>query len=151
MKRTDQSANPASPALPSRLLASARTIAVVGLSTDPAKPSARVAAYLQRAGYRVIPVHPTADRLLGERVYRSVADIPEAVDLVDVFRPGGEAPEIVRQAIANGARAVWLQLGIVNSEAEALAKAAGVDFVQNRCTAIEHAELRLQAQQAAQQ
>jgi len=137
--------------LTARLLARARTIAVVGLSTDPAKPSARVAAYLQAAGYRVIPVHPTAERLLGERVYRSVADLPEPVDLVDVFRPADEAPEIVRQAAAKGARAVWLQQGIVSAEAAALAREAGLDYVQDRCTAIEHGHLAIQARQDLQQ
>lgn len=126
----------------------ARTIAVVGLSTDPTKPSARVAAYLQRAGYRIYPVHPTADTLLGEQVYRSVTEIPAPIDVVEVFRPADEAPEWARQAVAAGAGLLWLQSGIVNEAAARLARAGGVEVVMDRCAMVEHRRL---VQQAAQQ
>lgn len=133
----------ASPVLdPSRLideiLKKSRTIAVVGLSTDPLKASARVASYLQHAGYRIIPVHPTADTLLGERVYRSVVEIAEPVDLVDVFRPAAECPAIARQAVTVDARALWLQSGIVSEEAAKIAREAGLRVVMDRCAMTEH-------------
>lgn len=84
----------------------------------------------------MIPVHPSADVLLGERVYRSLADIPEPVDLVDVFRPATEAPEIARQAVAIGAKTLWLQQGIVSPEARRIAEEAGLTYVEDRCTAV---------------
>ena len=118
------------------ILASARTIAVVGLSRDPAKAAHGVPAVLQAHGFRIIPVHPTATELLGEKVYRSLADIPEPVDLVDVFRPSPEAPGIAEQAVAIGAKALWLQQGIVSPEARRIATDAGLEYVENRCTAV---------------
>lgn len=121
-----------------RILRSARTIAVVGLSTDPTKASARVASYLQHAGYRIVPVHPTADTLLGERVYRSVAEIGTPVDVVNVFRPAAECPAIARQAVEIEAKALWLQSGIVSDEAAATARAAGLEVVMDRCLMVEH-------------
>lgn len=120
------------------LLHTARIFAIVGLSTDPLKASARVASYLQHAGYRIIPVHPTADVLLGERVYRSVAQIREPVDVVDVFRPAAECPEIARQAVEIEAKALWLQSGIISPEAAAIAKAGGLQVVMDRCAMVEH-------------
>ncbi|GHF74023.1 hypothetical protein FHX82_002077 [Amycolatopsis bartoniae] len=122
--------------LAERALAAANTIAVVGLSRNPAKAAHSVPANLQAAGFRVIPVHPSADVLLGERVYRSLADIPEPVDLVDVFRPATEAPEIARQAVAIGAKTLWLQQGIVSPEARRIAEEAGLTYVEDRCTAV---------------
>lgn len=118
------------------ILASARTIAVVGLSRDPAKASHGVAAVLQAHGFRIIPVHPSATELLGEKVYRSLADIPEPVDLVDVFRPAPEAAGIAEQAVAIGAKALWLQQGIVSPEARRIATEGGLEYVENRCTAV---------------
>lgn len=120
------------------ILRTVRTVAVVGLSTDPIKASARVASYLQHAGYRIIPVHPTADTLLGERVYRSVVTIEEPVDLVNVFRPAAECPDIARQAVTIGARALWLQSGIVSEEAAEVARAGGLSVVVDRCIMVEH-------------
>lgn len=121
-----------------RLLAEAKTIAVVGLSTEKTKASNMVASYLKDSGYRIVPVHPKAEEILGERCYPSVADIPFAVDVVDVFRPAHELPEITEAAIANGAKAVWMQLRIVSLEAAARAHAAGLTAVVDRCIKMEH-------------
>jgi hypothetical protein len=111
---------------------------VVGLSTDPTKPSSVVAAYLQAVGYRIIPVHPKAARLLGEPVYASLEAIPEPVDLVNVFRPAEEAGTWARAAVGIGARAWWLQLGLVNEAAGGIAREGGLDVVMDRCTQVEH-------------
>ncbi len=121
-----------------RILEFSRTIAIVGLSTDPAKASHEVALYLQSAGYRIVPVHPTATALLGEKVYPDLRSIPFPVDLVDVFRPAAEAVIHAQAAVAIRARAFWLQLGIVSPEAAALAQQAGLEVVMDRCTLIEH-------------
>lgn len=118
------------------VLAGAKTIAVVGLSRDPGKAAHGVPAVLQAHGFRIIPVHPWATELLGEKVYRSLADIPEPVDLVDVFRPSPEAAGIAEQAVAIGAKALWLQQGIVSVEARRIAEGAGLDYVEDRCTAV---------------
>jgi predicted CoA-binding protein len=126
-----------------QLLADAKVIAVVGASRDPRKPAHTVPLQLQRHGWRIIPVNPHADELFGERVYRSVAEIPFPVDLVNVFRPAEDAPAVVRDAIAAGAPAIWLQLDIVSDEARKLATEAGLDYVENRCTAVERAVANL--------
>jgi predicted CoA-binding protein len=115
------------------------TIVVVGLSRDPAKDAHAVPARLQRAGWRIIPVNPYADEILGERVYRTLADVKaagEPVELVEVFRPSGEAAEMARQAVEVGARTIWLQEGIVSAEARAIAEKAGMDYVDDRCMAV---------------
>lgn len=119
-----------------RVLRESETIAVVGMSRDPAKEAHSVPAVMQRAGFRVVPVNPVADELLGERVYRSLADIPDKVDVVEVFRPSVDAADVARQAAAIGARAVWLQQGIVSAEARAIAEDAGMDYVEDRCMAV---------------
>ena len=119
-----------------RVLSEASTIAVVGLSRDPAKSAHSVPAAMQSAGFRVIPVHPSADVLLGERVYRSLADIPEHVDIVDVFRPSGEAAAVARDTAAIGATALWLQQGIISEEARTIAAEAGMDYVEDQCIAV---------------
>lgn len=125
-----------------RILRQSRTIAVVGCSPKPDRPSHYVAAYLQQAGYRIIPVNPHAPpEILGQRVYASLREIPEPVDLVDVFRPSADCLEVARDAVAIGAKALWLQVGIVNREAGQLARAAGLEVVMDRCTKIEHAAL----------
>jgi predicted CoA-binding protein len=118
------------------VLASAKTIAVVGASRDPRKAGGSVPEGLQRRGFRIIPINPFADELFGERVYRTLAEVPEKVDLVDVFRPSADAPEIARQAVAIGAKALWLQLDITSAEARGIAEDAGLDFVENECTAV---------------
>ncbi|WP_431920411.1 CoA-binding protein [Micromonospora wenchangensis] len=122
-----------------QLLADSAVIAVVGASRDPGKAAHRVPAQMQRYGWRIIPVNPTVDELFGERVYPSLADIPHPVDLVNVFRPARDAVEVVRQAAAIGAPAVWLQLGIVSAEARRIAGAAGMDYVEDRCLIVERA------------
>ena len=118
------------------VLERARTIAVVGASRDPDKAGGSVPLGLQRRGFRVIPINPFADELFGERVYRSLLDVPEKIDLVDVFRPAEDAPEIARQAVAVGAGALWLQLDIRSDEARRIAQAGGLDYVENECTAV---------------
>jgi hypothetical protein len=117
------------------LLGSARTIAVVGLSSRPDRPSHDVAAYLQSHGYRIVPVNPNEREVLGERAYPSLRDIPPeiGVDVVDVFRRAEHASEIARDAVAIGAKALWLQQGIVDDEAYRIASAAGLDVVMGIC------------------
>ena len=122
-----------------RLLREARTIAIVGLSTDPQRASWFVGNYLQKEGFRVVPIHPRAGEILGERAYRSLAEVPVPIDVVDVFRPASEAPDLARQAVAVGAKAFWMQLKLANLEAAALARAAGLDVVADRCIKMEHA------------
>ena len=114
-----------------------RTWAVVGCSPDPGRDSHRIAAMLQRRGFRVIPVNPAESEILGERCFASVRDIPEPVDVVDVFRRSSEAGAHVDEAVEIGARAVWLQLDVHAPEAAARARAAGLDVVEQRCPAIE--------------
>jgi predicted CoA-binding protein len=122
-----------------RLLRESRTIAIVGLSTDPQRASWFVASYLKKEGYRIIPVNPKADRILGEKAYPDLASIPEPVDLVDVFRPAAECLAVARQAVAIKARALWLQLRLINLEAAELAAGSGLAVVMDRCIKMEHA------------
>ena len=121
---------------PQEILEGATTIAVVGASRDPRKPGGSVPYGLQRRGFRIIPINPYADELFGERVYRTLADVKEKVDLVDVFRPAADAPAIAREAAAIGAGALWLQLDIRSDEARSIAEAAGMDYVEDQCTAV---------------
>jgi predicted CoA-binding protein len=118
-----------------------KNIAVVGLSPDQGKPSYEVAAYLQRAGFRIIPVNPACQEILGERCYPTLADIPDEVEIVDVFRRSEFLPDIVEQAIAKGAKVVWMQEGIVNESAAARAEGAGLAVVMDRCLLKEHSRL----------
>ncbi|ROS41695.1 CoA-binding protein [Amycolatopsis thermoflava] len=129
--------------LAEEVLKAANTIAVVGLSRDPAKAAHSVPAAMQAAGFRVIPVHPSADELLGEKVYRSLADIPEPVDIVDVFRPAREAPRVAEQAVAIGAKTLWLQQGIASAEARRIAESGGLNYVEDRCIAVVRALARI--------
>ncbi|MGV9211136.1 CoA-binding protein [Micromonospora sp. RB23] len=122
-----------------QILADSAVIAVVGASRDPMKAAHRVPLQMQRYGWRIIPVNPTVDELFGERAYASLADIPHPVDLVDVFRPAADAVQVVRDAAAIGAPAVWLQLGIVSAEAREIAEKAGMEYVEDRCLIIERA------------
>jgi len=126
------------------LLAATRTIAVVGASPRLDRPSHGVMSYLQRAGYRAIPVNPgqAGRSILGERVYASLAEIPEQVDMVDVFRRAEDTPAVARDAVAVGAKSFWLQLGIANDDAARVAIEGGLDVVMDRCTAIEIGRLR---------
>lgn len=126
--------------MPSELeiLKTCRTIAVVGLSANKFRPSYDVSAYMQRAGYKIIPVNPQETRILGEPCYARLEDIPEPVDCVNVFRRAEFVPEIADSAIAIGAKALWLQLDVVHDEAAERARAAGLLVVQDRCLLIEH-------------
>ena len=119
------------------ILQRTRTIAVVGLSTSPFKDAHRIPATMQALGYRVIGVHPTADQLLGGPAYRRLADIDEHIDIVNVFRPAHEAAGIAQEAAAIGADALWLQLGLRSAEAARIAADAGMDYVEDRCIAVE--------------
>ena len=119
------------------ILEQAHTIAVVGLSTSPFKDAHRIPAAMQAMGYRVIGVHPTADELLGEPAYRTLADIPHPVDLVNVFRPADEAADVALQAVEIGAGSLWLQLGIRSVDARRIAEGAGLDYVEDRCIAVD--------------
>jgi hypothetical protein len=121
-----------------QILETCYTIAVVGLSSDPRRPSYQVAEYMQRQGYRIIPVNPQETEVLGEKSYARLDDIPEKVDCVDVFRRAEFVLAIAESAIAIGAKALWLQLDIVNDAAMARARAAGLLAVQNRCLLIEY-------------
>ena len=124
-----------------KILKEARTIAVVGLSTNPARPSHGVAQYLMRQGYRVIPVNPAYAEVLGEKCYASLRDIPEPVDVVDCFRKPTELMPIVDDAIAIGAKTLWMQLGVINEAAAAKSRAAGMQVVMDHCIKIEHMRL----------
>lgn len=124
-----------------RILRECRTIAVVGLSAQWHRPSYFAAKYLQEHGYRIIPVNPAYESVLGERCYKSLADIPGKVDVVDCFRRSEEIPALAEQAIAIGAKVLWLQLGVRHAEARAKAEAAGLQVVEDRCMKIEHARL----------
>jgi hypothetical protein len=124
-----------------RILQSCRTIAVVGLSAEWHRPSHFAAKYMQAHGYRIVPVNPRYDEILGEKCYPQLEDIPFAVDMVDVFRKAEDVPPVARSAVAIGARCLWQQLGVRSAEADAIARAAGLDSVQDRCVKIEHARL----------
>src|SRR6516225_3335331 len=128
-----------------RILTSYDTITVVGASATAAKAAHSVPAHMQRHGWRIIPVNPYADQLLGEQVYRTLARIPEQVGVVDVFRPSAQTPDIARQAVAAGATALWLQLGIASAEARAIAEDAGLLYVEDHCLLVEQRRLSLDA------
>jgi predicted CoA-binding protein len=124
-----------------RFLHTAKTIAVVGLSADWFRPSYFAAKYMQEHGYRVIPVNPKYPEILGEKCYRSLRDIPEKVDIVDVFRKTADVMPVAEDAIAIGAKVLWQQLGVKNEAAAAKAEAAGLETVMDRCVKIEHGRL----------
>ncbi len=128
-----------------RLLRSYDTITVVGASASAAKAAHSVPAYMQQHGWRIIPVNPHADQILGEQVYRRLGDVPGQAGLVDVFRPSAQVPDIARQAVAAGATALWLQLGIASAEARAIAEGAGLLYVEDRCLVIEQRRLGVRA------
>jgi len=126
-----------------QLLSTSKTVAMVGLSAKPDRDSHQVAAYLKEHGYRVVPVNPTVDEVLGEKSYGSLHDIPFPVDIVDVFRRAEDAPAVVEEALSLNPKAVWLQLGVVSDQAAAVARAAGVPLVMDRCLKREHVRLGL--------
>jgi uncharacterized protein len=119
------------------------TIAVVGASGDETKAAHTIPRYLQREGFRIIPVNPKGGEILGEKVYERLEDVPESIDVVDVFRPSAETPAVARDAVAVGAKVLWLQEGISSEEAERIASEAGLKVVMNRCMGETHYQLRL--------
>jgi uncharacterized protein len=133
-----------------RILTTYDTITVVGASIDPAKAAHSVPALMQWHGWRIIPVNPRGGQILGEQARRTLAEVPEQVGLVDVFRPPEQTPDIARQAVAVGATALWLQLGIASARARAIAEDAGMLYVENRCLAIERRRLGLEAPKSGQ-
>jgi hypothetical protein len=124
-----------------RILTQCRAIAVVGFSKNPDKDAHTVPRYLMEHGYRVVPVNPTADEILGLRCYQSLLDVPGPVDMVNVFRPSEDVPPVAEQAVARRAKVLWTQLGIRHDEAAARARSAGLEVVQDRCIRVEHARL----------
>ena len=126
---------------PAEILAAARTIALVGASPNSSRPSNGVMRYLLDRGYRVIPVRPLVREVHGVPCVGSLAEIDESIDLVDVFRRADACPGVARQAVEAGAKAVWLQLGLVSPEARRIAEDAGLEYVENECTAIVHRRL----------
>ncbi len=127
---------------PETIVKEARTVAVVGLSDDPEKASNEVGAYLMEQGYRVIPVNPNEDEVLGESAYDTVGEIPEKVDVVDVFLPAEKTPQIAEDAVRAGAGTLWLQEGIESQEARRIAEEGGLAYVENRCMRKTHEGMR---------
>ena len=125
-----------------RVLLQARTIAVVGLSADSSRPSYLVSEYMQEHGYRIIPVNPKYTEILGEKCYPNLRSIPEPVDMVDVFRKSGDTVPIAEDAVAIGAKTLWLQIGVINEEARRIAESNGLAVVMDRCVKIEHVSLQ---------
>ena len=120
------------------LLKSAKTIAVVGISDNPMRASHDVSAYMQSQGYRIIPVNPALDSVLGEKAYPSLLDVPEKIDIVDIFRRSENVPPVVDEAIEKGVRAIWMQETVVNEEAASKARDRGILVVMDRCILKEH-------------
>ena len=127
---------------PETIVKEAETVAVVGLSNDPEKYSHEVGRYLKEQGYRIIPVNPTEEEVIGERAYDTVDQIPERVDVVDVFLPPEKTSEIAEDAVRAGAKALWLQEGIENAEARRIAEEGGLAYVEDRCMRKTHESLR---------
>jgi predicted CoA-binding protein len=127
---------------PETIVEEARTVAVVGLSNDPEKASHEVGEYLKEQGYRIIPVNPNEEEVLGERAYGAVEEIPEEVDVVDVFLPPDKTPEIAEDAVRAGAKTLWLQEGITNEEARQIAEEGGLAYVEDRCMKKTHQSLQ---------
>jgi predicted CoA-binding protein len=123
------------------ILREARTIAVVGLSSKPNRPSNEVASYLQRHGYRILPVNPNEAEVLGEKAYPSLDEVPDPIDVVDVFRRAEHTPEIARHAVRAGAKVLWLQMGIVNDVARRIAEESGLQVVMDTCMMTAHRRL----------
>jgi predicted CoA-binding protein len=135
-------ANPSDDEL-KQIYADTKTIAVIGASNDPKKAGHNIPAYLQTQGYKIIPVNPKGGEIFGEQVRTSLADVDEPIDVVDVFRPSEETPEIAREAVAAGAKVLWLQTGIQSDEAEKIARDGGLTVVMNTCMGATHRRLGL--------
>ena len=140
LRRDGASMNPSDDQLRA-LLQGAKRIAVVGMSKNPEKDAHTIPRYMLQEGYDVIPVNPTADEILGRKVYKSLREVPGPIDIVDVFRPSEDVPPVVQDAIAVGAKAVWMQTGIQHPQAAEQARAAGLTVVQDRCISVEHRRL----------
>ncbi len=125
-----------------KILSTVRVIAVVGCSRNEGKPSYDIPAYMQREGFRIIPVNPNAESILGEKCYKRLSDIPFKVDIVDVFRPSSEALAITKEAFEAGVMKVWLQLGIYSEEAAAYAASKSMEIVMNRCIMVEYNKIK---------
>jgi predicted CoA-binding protein len=125
------------------ILVNAKTIAMVGASSNPDRPSYEVMQVLQKAGYHVIPVNPNETEVLGEKAYASLSDIPEPVDIVDVFRRAESTPPVAEEAVKIGAKVLWLQLGIINEEAAEIARKGGLQVVMDRCIKVMHRKLNV--------
>lgn len=123
------------------LLEKTKIIAIVGLSPKDDKPSNRVATYLKAHGYRIVPVNPQHEEILGEKSYKSLSDIPEKIDVVDIFMRAENVTPVVEEAVKIQPKAIWLQLGIVNDDAKSVAEKSGISFVQDLCIKLEHARL----------
>ena len=128
---------------PEEILRESTTIAVVGASRYPDKEAHAVPRQMLRHGWRIIPVNPYGDEIWGQRCYPTLAAIPEPVDLVNVFRPSADTPPVAKQAVAIGAKAVWLQQGIASQEAREIAESAGLDYVEDYCIAVERARSQI--------
>ncbi len=124
-----------------KILRESKTIAIVGCSRDPEKDAHKVPKYLKEHGYKIIPVNPLADEILGEKVYKTISDIKEHIDIIDVFRPSEECLQVVREAIKLKPKVVWMQLGIENTEAAKLAEKSGIKVVMDKCIMIEYKRL----------
>lgn len=118
-----------------------KIIAVVGASRDPEKPANYVPEYLKSKGYKIIPVNPVADEILGEKVYKSLSDIPGSIDIVDIFRPSDKVFPVVEEALKKKPKVIWMQLGIVNEEAKKLAEKSGIKVIMDKCMLAEHKKL----------
>lgn len=129
-----------------RIYADTKTIAVVGASGSEEKAAHTIPRYLQREGYRIIPVNPRGGEILGEKVYENLADVPDQIDVVDVFRPSEETPDVAKAAVAAGAKVLWLQEGISSDEAERIASEGGLKVVMDRCMGATHHRLLKQGQ-----
>jgi predicted CoA-binding protein len=127
---------------PETIVEESRTVAVVGLSSNPEKASHEVGEYLKEQGYRIIPVNPNEEEVLGEHAYGAVEEIPEEVDVVDVFLPPDKTPEIAEDAVRAGAKTLWLQEGITNEEARQIAEEGGLAYVEDRCMKKTHQSLQ---------
>ncbi len=122
----------------SEILRRYRTIVVVGANSNPSRPSHYVSDYMRSQGYRIIPVNPDEDEVFGERCYPDLASVPEPVEFVNVFRRSEYCADVARDAVAAGAKAIWLQSGISSREARTVAEEAGIDYIENRCVMVEH-------------
>lgn len=127
------------------ILENSKTIAVIGCSSNPEKAAHRIPKYMKEQGYRIIPVNPNSDKILGEKSHKSILDVNEQVDIVDIFRPSEECLEVVEEAIKIKPKVIWMQTGIINEEAKRLAENNGIKVVMDRCMMVEHRRLQVRS------